>query len=177
MEWQIFPKTGTLLLEGDRNITGTVVRGFLCWVHEKVGCILALSTATFQFSRMDLPPPLKLPSSNFMLGQTNDGKLCIVHVHECNLSVWLRTANDGDVSDAQEVMMISLNLDRLPPSLHCLVAGGGVLHGRPRLPSPAAPSPSMSSMDILSEIPDLQPSQATRAKRRLESHEIILAGW
>ncbi|CAL4904423.1 unnamed protein product [Urochloa decumbens] len=97
MEWQIFPPTVTLLLGGDRNVTGTVVRGFICWVHKNKDCILALNTVTFQFSRMDLPPPLKLPFSEFILGQTKDGKLCIVHVHECNLSVWLRTTDDDSV--------------------------------------------------------------------------------
>ena len=30
-----------------------------------------------------------------MLGQTKDGKLCIVHVRKCKLSVWLRTVEDG----------------------------------------------------------------------------------
>ncbi|CAN6339481.1 unnamed protein product [Urochloa humidicola] len=102
MEWQIFPQTAAPLLAGNRNATGTVVRGFVCWVHENEGCILALSTATFQFSRMDLPMPLKLPFSELpfpelILGQTKDGKLCIVHVHECNLSVWLWTADNGGV--------------------------------------------------------------------------------
>ncbi|CAO2140743.1 unnamed protein product [Urochloa humidicola] len=97
MEWQIFPQTAAPLLAGKRNVTGTVVRGFVCWVHENEGCILALSTTTFQFSRMDLPTPLKLPFSELILGQTKDGKLCIVHAHECNLSVWLWTADNGGV--------------------------------------------------------------------------------
>jgi len=83
MEWHILPETGTLLLEGDSNTIATVVSGFICWGHKEKGCILVLSTETFQFSIMDLPPPLKFPLSSFMLGQTKDGKLCIVHVHEC----------------------------------------------------------------------------------------------
>lgn len=95
MEWHILPETGTLLLEGDSNTIATVVSGFICWGHKEKGCILVLSTETFQFSIMDLPSPLKFPLSSFMLGQTKDGKLCIVHVHECKLVVWLRTVEDG----------------------------------------------------------------------------------
>jgi hypothetical protein len=73
MDWQVvLPEmdTGTLLPDRDRYATVTVVGGFVCWVHKGEGCILALNTTTFQFSRMDLP---RLIGLRFQLGQTKDG--------------------------------------------------------------------------------------------------------
>jgi hypothetical protein len=100
MEWQIFPESGTLLpghpLLGWQS-DGRVISGFICWVQKREDCILALNTATFQFSRMDLPPPLRVQYSRFELGQTKDGKLCVVHRHQGMLSVWLWTADDDGV--------------------------------------------------------------------------------
>jgi hypothetical protein len=89
MEWQV------VLPWSDRHATGMVVNGFVCWVHHGAGCILALNTATFQFSRMYLPPLWKVPSSMYQLGHTKDGKFCVVNVLQCMLSVWLWAA-DGD---------------------------------------------------------------------------------
>jgi hypothetical protein len=83
MEWQVvLPEVdnGGPLVENDRYSTGTVVNGFVCWLHQREGCILALNTVTFQFCRMDLPPPLKVPFSMFQLGHTKDGELCVVRV-------------------------------------------------------------------------------------------------
>jgi hypothetical protein len=83
MEWQVvLPEmdTGGLLVGYDRYATGKVVNGFVCWLHKREGCILALNTVTFQFCRMDLPPPLKVPFSMFQLGHTKDGELCVVRV-------------------------------------------------------------------------------------------------
>ncbi|CAD6342089.1 unnamed protein product [Miscanthus lutarioriparius] len=95
MEWQLVlpPEmdTGGAL----DDTTGSVVNGIVCWVHKGKGCILALNTVTFQFSRMDLPPPLKVPSSRLQLGHTKDGEFCVVSVLQCMLSVWLWAA-DGD---------------------------------------------------------------------------------
>jgi hypothetical protein len=96
MEWQIFPESGTLLLEGDWHADARVVNGFICWLQKRKHCIFALNTSTFQFSRMDLPPPLRVMYSRIELGQTRDGKLCVVHEHDCMLSVWIWTTdNDG----------------------------------------------------------------------------------
>jgi hypothetical protein len=89
--------TGGLLVDDDRYATGTVVNGFVCWVHMGEGCILALNTATFQFSRMDLPSLWKVSSSMFELGHTKDGKFCVVNVLQCMLSAWLWAADDDGV--------------------------------------------------------------------------------
>ena len=102
LKWQIFPESRGLLLERDRRTIRKLVDGFVCWLQSE-NCILALNTVTFQFSRMNLPPPLRGPytymyrTPRFELGQTKDGKLCIVHVQEFTLSVWLWTPDDDGV--------------------------------------------------------------------------------
>jgi hypothetical protein len=85
-EWRSsFPESRTT--DGTRS---------LFWVHSRQYDIIALNTATFQFSRMDVPPPLRDPHSRlFKLGRTKDGTLCIVHVENCTLSVWFWTADYG----------------------------------------------------------------------------------
>jgi hypothetical protein len=129
MEWQIFPESGTLLLEGGQDTDGRVFRrvvnGFICWVHKREGCILMLNTATFQLSRMDLPPPLRVCYSIFELGQTKDGKLCVVHAHECILSVWLWMADDDGVD--RFVLHKSLSLNTMGVEVTNLSAGDIVL--------------------------------------------------
>ena len=60
-----------------------------------------LNTVTLQLSRMDLPQPLKdKDSTQFELGRTNDGKLCMVCVDgfgadKTMIAVWIWRA-DGD---------------------------------------------------------------------------------
>lgn len=93
MEWQIFPEATTLLSEGDRRTTRTVMDGFVCWEHDREGYIFVLNTATLQLSRMDLPPHFKgvysAGYSGFKVGQTKDGKLCVVSVEEHTLFTWV----------------------------------------------------------------------------------------
>jgi hypothetical protein len=96
MEWQIFPESGTLLPESSNCSICTVADGFVCWLYQD--CIIALNTANFQFSRVDLPPSLREPDSKsrFNIGRNKDGELCLVGVQECTLSIWLLTPdNDG----------------------------------------------------------------------------------
>ncbi|XP_037413865.1 uncharacterized protein LOC119276809 [Triticum dicoccoides] len=94
MKWQIFPESRKPLLQGDMHTISTVVDRFVCWLDLEEDCILALNTATFQFCRMDLPPSLRGSYSRFKIGQTRDGRLCMVNVQECTLSVWLWTPDD-----------------------------------------------------------------------------------
>ncbi|XP_047096047.1 uncharacterized protein LOC124708415 isoform X1 [Lolium rigidum] len=101
MEWQIFPEAATLLPEGDKRTTRTVMDGFVCWEHDREGCIFVLNTATLQLSRMDLPPHFKgvysAGYSGFKVGQTKDGKLCIVSVEEHTLLTWVWAADQDGV--------------------------------------------------------------------------------
>jgi hypothetical protein len=73
------------------------------WKHAKEGSALVLSTATFEFSEIDLPALLVQKKSQlFALGQTKDGNLCMAGIDESgesrgNLFVWLRGADDDGV--------------------------------------------------------------------------------
>uniref|UniRef100_R7WF83 F-box protein AT5G49610-like beta-propeller domain-containing protein n=1 Tax=Aegilops tauschii TaxID=37682 RepID=R7WF83_AEGTA len=103
MEWQIFPETATPLPHGLRSTACTVLDGFICWqcgsmseVHVSE-YIFVLKTDTFQFSQMNLPPPLRVAHQNFKIGQTTDGKLCIVNEKECMFSMWILTAGDDGI--------------------------------------------------------------------------------
>ncbi|KAI4986559.1 hypothetical protein ZWY2020_019189 [Hordeum vulgare] len=96
MEWQVFPEAETLLLpERDRNMMGSVMRGFVCWAHWRGDCILKLDTATFQFSVMNPPTPLY---ASIKVCQTTDEKLCVVHMKETKLAAWLWITETDDGS-------------------------------------------------------------------------------
>jgi hypothetical protein len=101
MEWQIFPEAATLLPDGNKRTNRTVVDGFVCWICEGEGYIIVLNTATFQLSRMDLPPRLKGVYSGgysgIKIGRTKDRKLCIVSVEESTLFTWIWTADHDGV--------------------------------------------------------------------------------
>ncbi|KAF7018573.1 hypothetical protein CFC21_031851 [Triticum aestivum] len=103
MEWQIFPEIATLLPEGFRRTACTVLDWFICWQCESMSGVQAseyifvLKTDTVQFSRMDLPPPLRVAHQKFKIGQTADGKLCIVNENECMFSIWILTAGDDGI--------------------------------------------------------------------------------
>ncbi|XP_044945877.1 uncharacterized protein LOC123395028 isoform X2 [Hordeum vulgare subsp. vulgare] len=96
MEWQVFPEAEALLLpERDRNMMGSVMRGFVCWAHWRGDCILKLNTATFQFSVMNPPTPLY---ASIKVCQTTDEKLCVVHMKETKLAAWLWITETDDGS-------------------------------------------------------------------------------
>ncbi|VAH36909.1 uncharacterized protein LOC119356568 [Triticum dicoccoides] len=103
MEWQIFPETATPLPHGFRSTTCTVLDGFICWQCVSMSgmivsqYIFVLNTDTFQFYRMDLPPPLRVIPQTFKIGQTNDGRLCIVNEKECTFSIWISTTGDDGI--------------------------------------------------------------------------------
>ncbi|KAM3370424.1 hypothetical protein ACQJBY_018009 [Aegilops geniculata] len=103
MEWQIFPEIATLLPEGFRRTACTVLDWFICWQCESMSGVQAskyifvLKTDTFQFSRMDLPPPLRVAHQKFKIGQTADGKLCTVNEKECMFSIWILIAGDDGI--------------------------------------------------------------------------------
>ncbi|XP_044970661.1 uncharacterized protein LOC123430894 [Hordeum vulgare subsp. vulgare] len=103
MEWQILPEVATLLPKGFTRTACTVLDGFICWQCESMTGVHAteyvfvLNTDTFHFSRMDLPPPLRKARTKFMVGQTSDGKLCIVDEKECTFSIWILTDGDDGV--------------------------------------------------------------------------------
>ncbi|XP_037484544.1 uncharacterized protein LOC119363317 [Triticum dicoccoides] len=101
MEWQIFPWVETkalgLVPKNARSSInpGKVVDGFIYWIFPKGAGMLVLNATTSQFHRMDMPRPLStVLFTTFKLGETKDGKLCIVHlnfegINDGMLFVWL----------------------------------------------------------------------------------------
>ncbi|XP_044318549.1 uncharacterized protein [Triticum aestivum] len=103
MEWQMFPETAMPLPEGSMHAASTVVDGFICWEFVSLNevslseYILVLNTDTFQFSRIDLPPSLRVVYPKFKIGQTKDRNLCIVIFLERRLAIPICTAGDDGV--------------------------------------------------------------------------------
>ncbi|KAI4968098.1 hypothetical protein ZWY2020_005446 [Hordeum vulgare] len=104
MEWQIFPwveTRGLVPKDASSFKLGKVVDRLVYWTFGNgASGMLVLNTATSQFHQMDVPPPLKespMIFTTFKLGQTKEGKLCIVHLNiqrdiydeEHNIFVWL----------------------------------------------------------------------------------------
>ncbi|KAK1642406.1 hypothetical protein QYE76_060211 [Lolium multiflorum] len=91
--------TKTLLHVNETAMDVTVLRGFLCWAHRRNGRILVLDAATLRFSLMDLPTCCGCGCTTLKLGETEDGKLCIVGIMENNWVAWLWAGNDAGVGE------------------------------------------------------------------------------
>ncbi|KAF8697359.1 hypothetical protein HU200_035952 [Digitaria exilis] len=111
-KWQILPwsepaprqpASGKYWLLG-----GTHVNRFLCWPHSWHAYIVILDTATLQFSFIDLPDVLKDQSHIYRMGDTKDGKLCIVAAIDFTLCIWIRTADTDGVDRWMLESMIQL---------------------------------------------------------------------
>ncbi|CAN6198433.1 unnamed protein product [Urochloa humidicola] len=93
-EWQILPWTEDVPAEpsGKKHFLrgGTQASGLLCWSHASEAYKVVLDTVTMEFSFIDLPEHLKGKGYLYMVGETKDGKLCIVSAVEFRLYVWLR---------------------------------------------------------------------------------------
>ncbi|KAF7074123.1 hypothetical protein CFC21_079033 [Triticum aestivum] len=111
-EWQSFSWVAQPGYDGGDNCvlssyTDTVMNEFdrlAFWKDKNTGYIVVLNTVTLQISRMDLPQPLKdKDSTQFELGRTNAGKLCMVcadgfGADKTMIAVWIWRA-DGDGVD------------------------------------------------------------------------------
>ena len=99
-EWQIFPwsEAVTPLPEDEHWLkVGTLVNGFVYWIHTKEAYIFVLNTTTLHFSQMDLPPALVARDLIFRVGETKDGKPCIVCPIDFEFFVWVRGAEDDGI--------------------------------------------------------------------------------
>ncbi|VAI55687.1 unnamed protein product [Triticum turgidum subsp. durum] len=99
-EWQIFPwsEAVTPLPEDEHWLkVGTMVNGFVYWIHTNEAYILVLNTSTLHFSQMDLPPTLVARDLIFRVGETKDGKPCIVCPIDFEFFVWVRGAEDDGI--------------------------------------------------------------------------------
>ncbi|KAM0913102.1 hypothetical protein ACQ4PT_012376 [Festuca glaucescens] len=97
MEWQIFPRIWLHML-GDA-MTGRVMRGLIWWPNGMFDQIGVLDTATFHFSLIDVPKPLMTERDDvtYKLGETKDGKLCLVDIKDDKLVSYFLTADDDSV--------------------------------------------------------------------------------
>ncbi|KAG2578517.1 hypothetical protein PVAP13_6NG212906 [Panicum virgatum] len=75
--------------------------------------IVLLDTAVLQFSFIDLPEDLQGQSHLYMIGDTKDGKLCIVAAIEFTLFIWLRRADADGVDKWMLESMIELDREVL----------------------------------------------------------------
>ncbi|OEL25919.1 hypothetical protein BAE44_0013061 [Dichanthelium oligosanthes] len=89
-------------------LSGTHANGFLCWPHSWHAYIVVLDTATLQFSVIDLPDVLKDQGQLYKIGDTKDGKLCIVAAIEFTLCIWFRRADADGVDKWMIESMIQL---------------------------------------------------------------------
>ncbi|KAK3127073.1 hypothetical protein QOZ80_7AG0567930 [Eleusine coracana subsp. coracana] len=100
-EWQIFPWARAFTRRrGDDKYwlhSGSLVNGCVYWTHTSKPYMLVLNTATMQFSRIDLPQYLKGQGHSFRVGETNDGKPCIVGVVVFSLLIWYWRPDDNGV--------------------------------------------------------------------------------
>ncbi|XP_044385515.1 uncharacterized protein [Triticum aestivum] len=86
-EWQSFPwvDTSTPRLSSSSSSSSsstndTLTNGCVYWKHKNQAYVVVLNTATLQMSRMDLPPNMEDDCTDFRLGQTKDGHLCMAYI-------------------------------------------------------------------------------------------------
>ncbi|XP_048537551.1 uncharacterized protein LOC125516147 [Triticum urartu] len=98
-EWQILPWSEPVrpLPEDEHWLkVGTMANGFVYWTHKNQAYILVLNTVTLQFSQMDVPPDLVDQDLMFKVGETKDGRPCIVCPIDFELHAWVwRAGQDG----------------------------------------------------------------------------------
>uniref|UniRef100_A0ACD5Z1P6 Uncharacterized protein n=1 Tax=Avena sativa TaxID=4498 RepID=A0ACD5Z1P6_AVESA len=90
--WQIFPWSEPVTPKPEDEHwlkVGTMVNGFIYWIHANEAYIFVLNTATLEFSQMDLPPGFVERDYMFRVGENKDGELCIVCAVEFDLFVWV----------------------------------------------------------------------------------------
>ncbi|XP_034586686.2 uncharacterized protein, partial [Setaria viridis] len=82
-EWQILPWSVAAPAQpsGKKHwlLKGRLANGNLYWAHAREAYMMVvLDTATLQFSFMDLPDFMKVQGHLYAIGETKDGKLCMV---------------------------------------------------------------------------------------------------
>lgn len=65
-------------MTANMGTTGKMVNGSVYWTHPRKPYMTVFNTATLQFSQMQLAPLLEDCHGNFVVGNTKDGRLCIV---------------------------------------------------------------------------------------------------
>jgi hypothetical protein len=79
--------------------SGSLVNGFAYWTHTSKPYVqyMLVLTATMRFFRIDLPQYLMGQGPTFRVGETIDGKRCIVGAVVFSLLVWYWRPDDNGV--------------------------------------------------------------------------------
>ncbi|CAN6342708.1 unnamed protein product [Urochloa humidicola] len=98
-EWQILPWSRPAPAQPGKKhwlLMGNQADGKLYCAHAKQAYTVVLDSNTLQFSFMELPECLKGQGQLYMIGETKDGKLCMVSVVGFTLHIWFPRADaDG----------------------------------------------------------------------------------
>ncbi|XP_047043556.1 uncharacterized protein LOC124647704 [Lolium rigidum] len=103
-EWQIATTPWSLRDAGNVEL---VRNGLVYWASSDQDYIPVLNAATMQFSQIDMPT--KISAS---LGETNDGKLCLVRVYGLLIDVWVPRAGDDGVDKSMQNTKIDVWVPR-----------------------------------------------------------------
>ncbi|XBI06889.1 hypothetical protein VPH35_134860 [Triticum aestivum] len=101
---------------------GTLVDGSVYWPFYGEGRIIRINTATMDVSSLDLPSHTIIDywQDDFMVGDTKDGELCIVHASDdFLLHVWIRSVGSNGIGIwvRQNIVSFSAEIDRVTRGL------------------------------------------------------------
>jgi hypothetical protein len=121
-DWVVHP---WVEIGGDNSLkygAGTLVDGSVYWPFYGEGrLMIRINTATMDVSSVDLPSQaIDYWQDDFMVGDTKDGKLCMVYASDdFLLHVWIRSV-DGDGIEIwvpQNILSLSAEIDRVTRGL------------------------------------------------------------
>ncbi|CAN6347667.1 unnamed protein product [Urochloa humidicola] len=115
MDWRILSLSEPAELTTNKRyvLPATLLNGSVYFPHKREAYILVLNTSTLQLTCIDLPVDLKGQGHAYMIGETKDGKLCIVSATDFTLSVWVRRANADGVEQWVRDGVIALEAEVL----------------------------------------------------------------
>ncbi|KAM0879919.1 hypothetical protein ACQ4PT_033913 [Festuca glaucescens] len=129
-EWQIATTAWSLRDAGNVEL---VRNGLVYWACSgRQDYIPVLDTATMQFSQIDVPTRFSAS-----LGETNDGKLCLVRASDHLIDVWVQRAGDDGVDKwmrnrtfhmVDVIGALALNIMVECPSLNVVAIRGGIVY-------------------------------------------------
>ncbi|TVU13966.1 hypothetical protein EJB05_37406, partial [Eragrostis curvula] len=100
-EWQILPWSTPAPGQPSRKknwlLAGTQATGNLYFAHAKEAYMVVLDALTPNFSFIDLPEHLKGQGCLYKIGETKNGKLCMVSVIGFTLYIWFQRADSDGV--------------------------------------------------------------------------------
>lgn len=121
-KWQIFPLNEDVGLQAEGGHywphTGTLVNGSVYRTFANGTNVFVLNITTLQCSQIDLPLCVS-GTDSFKIGETKDGKLCLVYASELTLVVWVWRSGDDCINRWMRVKRFRLHnaISEIPQ--HC----------------------------------------------------------